>query len=118
MNEEFKELDAAIANFDLIQTVDGLVDCLYVIYGTANAMGVDLEPAFDCVHANNMTKLWTSDQIHQAPEGAVMHCLMDTQDTRIRVMVDGKAIKPPSHPTPNLEAVLEDQHAHSNFPTD
>lgn len=41
---------------DLIGSIDGLVDLLYVTYGTALEMGVDLEPFWDEVHAANMRK--------------------------------------------------------------
>ncbi len=41
---------------DLVEAVDGLCDLLYVVYGTAEAIGVDLEPFFERVHASNMRK--------------------------------------------------------------
>lgn len=37
--------------------VDALVDLLYVTYGTAVEMGVDLAPFFDEVHRANMHKV-------------------------------------------------------------
>lgn len=41
---------------DLVEAVDGLCDLIYVGYGTAEAVGVDLEPYFDAVHESNMAK--------------------------------------------------------------
>lgn len=41
---------------DLLASIDGLIDLLYVTYGTALEMGVDLEPFWDEVHAANMRK--------------------------------------------------------------
>lgn len=41
---------------DLVEAVDGLCDLTYVTYGTAEALGVDLEPHFDVVHEANMQK--------------------------------------------------------------
>jgi len=41
---------------DLEEAIDGVVDTLYVCYGTAEDIGVDLEPFFDEVHAANMRK--------------------------------------------------------------
>lgn len=41
---------------DLTEAVDGLCDLIYVAYGTAEAIGIDLEPFFNLVHAANMAK--------------------------------------------------------------
>lgn len=41
---------------DIVEVVDGLCDLAYVTYGTAEAVGVDLEPYFELVHAANMQK--------------------------------------------------------------
>lgn len=41
---------------DVAEVVDGLCDLIYVAYGTAEAVGVDLEPYFDEVHRTNMLK--------------------------------------------------------------
>lgn len=41
---------------DLAEAVDGLCDLIYVAYGSAEAIGVDLEPYFDEVHRSNMAK--------------------------------------------------------------
>lgn len=41
---------------DVVEVVDGLCDLAYVTYGTAEAVGVDLEPYFELVHAANMKK--------------------------------------------------------------
>lgn len=41
---------------DLVEVVDGLCDTIYVAYGRAEAVGIDLEPYFNAVHAANMQK--------------------------------------------------------------
>jgi predicted HAD superfamily Cof-like phosphohydrolase len=41
---------------DLVEAVDGLCDLIYVALGTAEAIGVDIEPYFDLVHGANMQK--------------------------------------------------------------
>ena len=41
---------------DIVDAIDGLCDLVYVAYGTAEAIGVDLEPFFDEVHRTNMAK--------------------------------------------------------------
>lgn len=48
---------------DLVEAVDGLCDLIYVTLGTAEAIGIDLEPHFDAVHAANMAK--TSAKINK-----------------------------------------------------
>lgn len=41
---------------DLVEAVDGLCDLVYVALGTAEAIGIDLEPFWDLVHGANMAK--------------------------------------------------------------
>lgn len=41
---------------DLVAAIDGIVDTIYVAYGAAEALGIDLEPFYDEVHASNMAK--------------------------------------------------------------
>lgn len=41
---------------NLIEAIDGLCDLLYVIFGAAVTMGIDLEPFYAEVHRANMTK--------------------------------------------------------------
>jgi len=54
--EEAAEFMAAARNKDMIEMVDALADLLYVAYGTAVVMGVDMEPISDEVQRSNMTK--------------------------------------------------------------
>jgi len=49
---------------DLVEVIDGLCDLIYVAYGTAEAVGVDLEPYFNAVHASNMAKTGESVDGH------------------------------------------------------
>ncbi len=55
--EECSELVAAIEDNDLVAIADACADILYVVLGTANAYGFDLEPVFDEVHRSNMSKV-------------------------------------------------------------
>ena len=41
---------------NIIEAIDGLCDTIVVCYGTAEDIGIDLEPFFDAVHASNMAK--------------------------------------------------------------
>lgn len=64
LNEEFHETQVAMGKYvqdktraNMAEVVDGLLDMLYVIYGTAELMGVDVDAAFAEVHRSNMSKL-------------------------------------------------------------
>ena len=54
--EEDLELEKAIDDRDMIETIDAIVDLLYVTYGMAAVCGIDIEPFFDIVHRSNMRK--------------------------------------------------------------
>ncbi len=68
---------------NLVEALDGVCDLLYVTYGCAEAIGVDIEPFFDEVHRSNMAK----------QGGAIRE--------------DGKYMKPPGWTAPDIAAVLE-----------
>ena len=57
IKEEFQELQEAIKNNDLKETVDALTDILYVTYGAGHAFGINLDECFDEVQRSNMSKL-------------------------------------------------------------
>jgi len=54
--EEAAEFLSAARNADMEGMCDALADLLYVTYGTAVVMGVDMQPISDEVQASNMTK--------------------------------------------------------------
>lgn len=54
--EELQEMLSAWREKDRVALADGLADLLYVVYGTAVAAGIDVQPVFEEVHASNMTK--------------------------------------------------------------
>ena len=54
--EELGETFMAMAMDDKEATLDGLVDTVYVVVGTATQFGLPFSRAFDLVHASNMTK--------------------------------------------------------------
>lgn len=56
MQEELAELTKALSLEDLVGIADGLADLLYVVYGTAVQLGIDIGPVFAEVHRSNMTK--------------------------------------------------------------
>ncbi len=56
IEEEAREFCEAAQHGDWLEMVDALVDLLYVTYGAAVEMGVDLASFFDEVHKANMRK--------------------------------------------------------------
>ncbi len=56
IDEEAAEFRAAWERRDRIAMIDALCDIVYVAYGAAVEMGIDLEPFFDEVHRSNMEK--------------------------------------------------------------
>lgn len=84
INEELEEL---IDNSDnLIETADALGDLVYVIYGMAIEMGINLGPILEEIHASNMSKL--------APNGEPIY------------REDGKVLKGPNFREPDLKSVM------------
>lgn len=69
---------------DPVKVADALADLLYVVYGTANVMGLDMDPIWDEVHRSNMTKFIDGHKRE-----------------------DGKWIKGPSYSPANLEPIIE-----------
>lgn len=59
--EEVKELQDAIKEKDLTETIDALTDILYVTLGAFTALGVNADVAFDIVHKSNMSKLCATE---------------------------------------------------------
>lgn len=60
--EEVQELQDAIKNEDLVETIDALTDILYVTYGAFTAIGINADEAFSIVHESNMSKLCKTQQ--------------------------------------------------------
>lgn len=56
LREEAQEFTDAVAKHDMVEAIDALVDTAYIIFGTADLLGVDLDPFFYAVHQANMTK--------------------------------------------------------------
>ena len=73
IDEEIREFAEASASGDLPAAIKELCDLLYVVLGTANAYGIDIEPFFDEVHRSNMSKLWNDGASHKDPFGKASH---------------------------------------------
>lgn len=83
IEEEAAETVAAIKAGMLVSTIDGLCDTLYVVYGTAVEMGVDLEAHFAEVHHSNMAKVGGGER------------------------ADGKILKPAGWQGPDIVGILQ-----------
>jgi len=95
IKEEFEELLVAFDTDDLIESIDALVDLLYVTYGALDVLGVDGDMAFEEVHSSNLSKL--------SAEGKVIK------------REDGKILKGPNFREPDLLKVLQKQISKNNF---
>jgi hypothetical protein len=85
--EEAGEFEEALAADDWIGAIDAICDILYVTYGAASAMGIDIEPFFDEVHRSNMSKV-------------------DPETGRPIYREDGKVLKPDTYSPADLKKVL------------
>lgn len=77
--EEANEFDLAVHAADRVAMADALADLVYLCYGSAHRMGIDLTACVREVHQSNMTK---------------------------DVGPDGKAVKGPSYVAPDIESVI------------
>jgi len=62
IREENGELEVAVKNKDYVETVDALVDLIYVIDGMLARIGMDRNKALNLVHENNMSKLCLTEE--------------------------------------------------------
>ena len=89
IQEEFEEFQEAMQSEDLSAMAKELADLLYVVYGTAVSLGIDMEPVFKEVHRSNMSKVGGYKR------------------------EDGKWVKPPTYSPANLEPILKAQLPHN-----
>lgn len=80
--EEAKETDEAIKRGDMVEIIDGVMDVLYVAFGTALTYGFHDKAValFNAVHESNMSKLG--------------------EDGKPIKRADGKTLKGPNYHTP------------------
>lgn len=96
IDEEVRELHEAVGKDNLVEIADALADLLYVTYGYALTLGIDINKIFKIVHASNMAK---------ALGGVV---------TRRE---DGKVLKPDGW-VPPTEAITDELVRQKTRPTD
>jgi predicted HAD superfamily Cof-like phosphohydrolase len=87
IQEEFGELQEAMAKDDLPSIAKEMADLLYVVYGTAVSYGIDIDPVFREVHRSNMSKVGGYKR------------------------EDGKWVKPASYSPAAVEPILAEQAA-------
>ena len=85
IQEEFEELQEAMQSNDLSAMAKELADLLYVVYGTAVSLGIDMEPVFKEVHRSNISKVGGYKRD------------------------DGKWVKPPTYSPASLETIINAQ---------
>ena len=85
IQEEFEELQEAMQGIDLSAMSMELAELLYVVYGTAVSLGIDMKPVFKEVHRSNMSKVGGYKR------------------------EDGKWVKPPTYSPASLEAIISAQ---------
>jgi predicted HAD superfamily Cof-like phosphohydrolase len=89
LDEEATEFAVASHERDLVGMADALADVVYVAYGTAVTLGLDLDLILDEVHRSNMSKL--------------------DEDGRPILRHDGKVIKSPRYRPPDVSGVIATQ---------
>ena len=85
--EECLEFCQAIDDKDYVGVIDAICDLLYVTYGAAIALGVDINPFFEEVHRSNMSKL-------------------DPETGMATYRNDGKVIKPSTYSPADIKSLM------------
>jgi predicted HAD superfamily Cof-like phosphohydrolase len=85
IREEGREAGEALESGDLEHTAKELADLVYVAYGAAVTLGIDLDRAVAEVHRSNMSKL---------------------VDGRPVMRADGKVLKGPNYQPPDMSACV------------
>jgi predicted HAD superfamily Cof-like phosphohydrolase len=85
LDEEVAELHKAIDSDDLVNAAQELADIIYVTYGHAIVLGVDLDAVFAEVHRANMSKL---------------------ENGRPVMREDGKVLKGSNYQAPDISSIL------------
>jgi NTP pyrophosphatase (non-canonical NTP hydrolase) len=89
IEEEFHELLSALTERDLVEVADALGDLVYVIYGFAIVLGINLDDVLEEIQRSNLSKL--------------------DDDGKPIYREDGKVLKGPNFSPPNIQEVLDKQ---------
>jgi len=91
MDEEWKELKAALLMEDRVEQLDALLDFIVVTIGAIHSGGFDGEGGWREVMATNLAKI-------------------DRETGKVRKREDGKVLKPVGWTAPDLEPFLKNDH--------
>lgn len=69
VTEEVNELIEACTDQDMVGVIDALCDILYVVFGFAITLGIDIETFFNEVHLSNMSKDGGKDYFGKVMKG-------------------------------------------------
>ena len=103
IQEEFEELQEAMAAQDLPGVAKELADLLYVVYGTAVSYGMDMDPVFREVHRSNLSKVgghkradgkWVKPSTYSPAQVAPLLAAQSSGNSLDRSQVDVKMQKP------------------------
>jgi NTP pyrophosphatase (non-canonical NTP hydrolase) len=89
ISEELEELGFALLDRDLVEVADALGDLVYVIYGFAIVLGINLDDVLEEIQRSNLSKL--------------------DDDGKPIYREDGKVLKGPNFSPPNIQEVLDKQ---------
>ena len=56
----------------MTEVASELADLLYVVYGTAEELGIPLDKVFNAIHQANMRKVWDDGTVHRNEYGKVI----------------------------------------------
>ena len=72
LDEEYEEFKEAVEEKDVVEVVSELADLVYVAYGMALELGVDLDAVITEIHRANMSKLGPDGRPVLRPDGKVL----------------------------------------------
>ena len=114
MCEELGETLEAMSNDDMEGVADGLADLVYVVAGTALALGIPLDKVWDEVQRSNMSKFPECDicggsgQLQDLDNTVSLDCPECSGAGLVALRDDhGKIIKPDGWTPPDIASVLQ-----------